>query len=502
MIRKIGILGLFIIFLLATAVQAATPLYQLSFGTYHACALDDGGLNCWGGNQHGQSTPMRAKNIRQIAVGYQHTCVLDEEGVLCWGSNENHQLAVPPLKNPRQLSVHHDAACALDDEGVKCWPGFSDVPKLENPREVVAGTFQACAIHDRGVMCWGDDRFGKYPNGAVNYKIADARKLDIRDGNYCALRDHDVVCWELDGSSIEVPKLRNPKQVAVGERQSCALDDQGVKCWLGRDNHDGIKNSVPPLKNPREVGCGMRQCCALDDDGVKCWLGEKVLPVPSLDNPQHLVAGDWEMCALTATGVICWGDDNLPSNSKVSFVWYQFVPFLKKLSQASAPNREKYFSEMLAYYQQWLRSDEGLPYQALFLSFLAPAIESADSEQFKSSIIPEFKKLNDGLSASLARRKLAIEDHPVNRQTALKSIQASLNVAIEFLNPAERQKLQSLLRVIGTAYASPENMEIKQVLKELESNKSTLEILLQSKKTEYLLSSIRVAAGWLESQAK
>jgi alpha-tubulin suppressor-like RCC1 family protein len=68
----------------------------------HTCALmANGGLRCWGYNEHGQlgdgtttnrATPPEADlltGVKAMGLGYQHTCVvLDTSGVRCWGDNQ------------------------------------------------------------------------------------------------------------------------------------------------------------------------------------------------------------------------------------------------------------------------------------------------------------------------------------------------------------------------------------------------------------------------------
>jgi len=62
--------------------------------------------------------------------------------------------------------------------------------------------------------------------------------------------------------------LVNPRQVSVGNAQSCALDEKGVVCWGATGNVD-----VPLLDKPTYVSVGSFHACAIDSIGVKCWGG-------------------------------------------------------------------------------------------------------------------------------------------------------------------------------------------------------------------------------------
>jgi len=134
----------------------------------------------------------------------------------------------------------------------------------------------------------------------------------------CALDDEGVKCWgwNEDGQT-NAPPLINPRAISAGGWHTCALDDSGVKCW--GSNGSGQTN-VPSLRNPQAISAGEYFSCALDDEGVKCWGENKYgqTNVPSLRNPRAISAGVFHTCALDDEGVKCWGvskegQTNVPS---------------------------------------------------------------------------------------------------------------------------------------------------------------------------------------------
>jgi len=134
----------------------------------------------------------------------------------------------------------------------------------------------------------------------------------LSSGQYsCAIDDEGVKCWWQQNRNFDIsgiPSLINPRTVSVGERYACALDDDGVKCWNILNGYGPAQ--IPPLKNPRTVSAGGDHACALDDEGVKCWgdwyFNQHFSKVPALKNPKMVSVGVNHTCALDDNGVTCW----------------------------------------------------------------------------------------------------------------------------------------------------------------------------------------------------
>ncbi|MGZ6478685.1 MAG: RCC1 domain-containing protein, partial [Bdellovibrionales bacterium] len=487
----------FILGISFTAPALATqPSYQIWLGTYHGCGIDDTGFRCWGYNARGQSNSnVRIGNVRQVTLGEEHTCALDEQGVLCWGDNEEGQSEVPALRNPRYISAANNSTCAVDDDGVKCWGGDSkdengklnakNFPPLKNPTSVHVYWNGVCAVHDEGLTCWKEYAFNK--GRTVPAKNVKAVSADM-------YRAYAMTDTEIISQSGRKFSVKNPQQFVTHDEPSgvsavCVLDDNGVTCWHDKDNAGAAKMPIPPLKNPRQIAVGDEQICALDDDGVTCWgsIGQYddalkapqvMTNVPKLQNPQKLLNGRRGVCATDMNGLTCWGriGENTEFkvvNTKLSFAWYEMESFLENLVATNSPNRGKYFADMLAFYQSVLKHDYFIEFQSLVMDLLQPSVESVDSEYFQTTVIPAFQKLHDGMNADIARKKLEIQDSELSRQACLKSLEAVLNVASEFLSPEDRQNILPVIRAIGVATNDPNDKAVKQVLTKIQGAQPT-----------------------------
>ena len=72
-----------------------------------------------------------------------------------------------------------------------------------------------------------------------------------------------------------MPEFTNPVAIALGTSHSCVIDtpDDGlgpsqVKCW--GDNSLG-QLDVPTLNSPSAIIAAQNYSCAMTNDGIKCW---------------------------------------------------------------------------------------------------------------------------------------------------------------------------------------------------------------------------------------
>ena len=171
-------------------------------GGGHACLVRDGGLWCWGRNDHGQvgdgsrtprALPVRvpiAGTVTAVATGDAHTCAATMGGpVFCWGLDDAGQLGGSRGRRTR-LSA-------------------GQVPAM-NATALAAGKDFSCAVDadTRTVRCWGDDSNGQLGDGVAGPRrgptavagLADVQAVAAAWQHACARRgattnDSSLVCW-------------------------------------------------------------------------------------------------------------------------------------------------------------------------------------------------------------------------------------------------------------------------------------------------------------------
>jgi alpha-tubulin suppressor-like RCC1 family protein len=388
-----------------TGLSTGSGTQAIGVGTKHACALVNGGVKCWGDNSQGQlgnNTPITSptavpvnvtgltSGVQALAVGPYHNCALVNGGIQCWGKNDKGQtgtvggsglyeslpVAVNGItSNARSISAGTGYTCALVNHGIKCWGDNSlsqlgdnsaTTPTLPvNPygasqgiSQMAAGSTHTCIIVNGGVKCWGLNSAGQIGDNSTTDRhiptsvyglTAGAQTLSAGNLYSCSLVNGGVQCWgdnSLGQTGQSSPTTGNivpasvysltseVQMMASGKNQSCALVNGGVKCWgsnvsgqLGNNTTGGssaLPVSVTNLTaNVNSIAVGESHACALVGGGVKCWgsnskgqLGDNSttdssIPVAvtglSSGGVTAIAAGSSHTCALVNGGVQCWG---------------------------------------------------------------------------------------------------------------------------------------------------------------------------------------------------
>ncbi len=121
----------------------------------------------------------------------------------------------------------------LTTEGLGTDFAANTITNIDGSYEVMdAEGANVCLAHSvkNTVFCNNED-LATSLNGDDTYQYT---QLAVGDAHVCGLTTNDTVeCWGDDtyGQVSDMPTLVNPTQVTSSNDFSCALDDEGVKCW-------------------------------------------------------------------------------------------------------------------------------------------------------------------------------------------------------------------------------------------------------------------------------
>ena len=256
----------------------------VSVGGGHFCGLlNDGTINCTGGNEQGQASAPDGV-FTAVSSGHQHSCGLRTDGAIeCWGLNNEGQSDAP---GGNFVAVSGGAlhSCGLQsDSTVRCWGsngfGQSDVPARTRFIAVSAGFSHTCGLRTDGIVqCWGEQRFG------LSDAPARARFSAVSAGGLhsCGLRTGGTIeCWGLniDADGNEIGQAEPPSgtfvAVSAGWLHSCGVRPDGtIQCW-GSNTHG---QTEPPAGTFSAIDTGGNfttgsglSCGLRTDAAVRCW---------------------------------------------------------------------------------------------------------------------------------------------------------------------------------------------------------------------------------------
>lgn len=356
-----------------SSAAAGFAASSVSAGSFHSCAIKDGGAWCWGDNSSGQlgngtnansdvPVPVTGlgSGVTVVSAGYNHTCAIKDGGVWCWGGNYQGQLGngtqndsnvpVPATdlgSGMTTLSVGSRYSCAGNSLIARCWGLNSDwragnmiannqrslepfpigTPAAAGDLEALAAGIgnHTCAIVDAypNGWCWGRNYDGQAG--------ADPSKTDPHTGlSLQLIRDGQFINPIMGESDITA--------ITVGLNHTCLILNGGVMC-MGRNDMGqlgdgtGVGDFNPHWvsglgagSNVTSIIAGTSYGCALSTtQGMKCWgsndygqfgngtgVGADVpVPVSGFPAPVTAISGfATRTCAIADGGVWCTSPDH------------------------------------------------------------------------------------------------------------------------------------------------------------------------------------------------
>ena len=249
-------------------------------GSEHYCLIrysyraDSGAVDCFGSNEHGESTPPPG-DFMSVAAGRNFTCAQRrDQTVVCWGDDSEGQ-ATPPAGKFHSIKAGDSHACGVRENGaIECWGNDADgrtTPPEETLASLTTGSSHSCGVNgDHEIRCWGTNSDGESnPPEGIFVSVA------AGDRATCAINsDYDVVCWGNNSAGqADPPDDLFVTALAMRGSHACALKsyyDDPV-CW--GSNESGQSDPVPftVASDYNSLALGDRFSCRFYEYHVDCW---------------------------------------------------------------------------------------------------------------------------------------------------------------------------------------------------------------------------------------
>jgi alpha-tubulin suppressor-like RCC1 family protein len=147
-----------------SGLASGSGVTAVAAGYAHTCAVVSGGVQCWGDNTFGalgnnsttqSNVPVpvaglaSGSGVTAIGAGTSHTCAVVNGGVQCWGSDQHGQLG-------NNSTTESNVPVAV-----------SGLASCTNVTAIGAGEFHTCAVVNGGVECWGQNESGELGDNSV-----------------------------------------------------------------------------------------------------------------------------------------------------------------------------------------------------------------------------------------------------------------------------------------------------------------------------------------------
>ena len=214
-----------------------TTIKDIALGDEHSCVLfESGAVRCWGDNSEGQlgqgssdnwgmehpkDIPLVTLEKEAVAItaGAAHTCVIVDDGhVQCWGRNDHGQLGLGSTE------------VIGDDEAPT-----SEYAEVQLPGPAVAidaGGDVTCAVLSGGsVYCWGNNNYGQL--GLGHTKTIGDNELPTEHDAKVGIEDEikllgvggEHTCVVTMGNRVHCFGLNDKSQLGIGHRNNIGDDE-------------------------------------------------------------------------------------------------------------------------------------------------------------------------------------------------------------------------------------------------------------------------------------